>query len=101
MIYRIWYFFFYKFDYEEYEKKNRLLLSTCFSSVYYCLYLNFLVSLKISYFLKSLKTLSNKNLFLNYLGTAIHSNIFNNVLVKNYAETVTLINLSNISVDEI
>lgn len=40
-IYKIWYFFLYKFDYAQYNNQNKSLTSACFNSIYYTIYANF------------------------------------------------------------
>jgi len=98
VIYKIWYFFLYKFDYEKYENKNRVITSICFNSAYYGLYLNFFILLKTINLLSRIKLTLNKAFLLNTLRTDIISKTFNKIVIR---DCTNLNNLNNINIDEI
>lgn len=107
IIYKIWYFFLYKFDYEKYENKNRIITSICFNSVYYGIYLNFFILFKTSNLLNKIKKTLNCFFLFNTHNTNkidISNKDFNNIIFKNYIIVVssrTLNDLDDIVIDEI
>jgi hypothetical protein len=100
MIYRIWYFFLYKFDYVEYNNKSKLLTNFCFNSVYYAIYLNFFLLVKSSLFIENIKYLLNKNLILQFTKSTLNINSIKWVLNNSY--NINLVNdINKINIDEI
>lgn len=102
VIYKIWYFFLYKFDYEKYENKNRVITSICFSSAYYSLYLNFFILFKALNLLNKIKLTLNKAFLLNIHKTDIACETLNKIILQNYFINLYGLNkLNNIDIDEI
>jgi hypothetical protein len=102
VIYKIWYFFLYKFDYEKYENKNRVITSICFSSAYYSLYLNFFILFKALNLLNKIKLTLNKAFLLNIHKTDIARETLNKIILQNYFINLYGLNkLNNIDIDEI
>ena len=60
IIYKIWYFFLYKFDYVNYNSRHKNLISSSFSSAYYTLYVNFFIMTKISLVFERVKNIISK-----------------------------------------
>jgi hypothetical protein len=100
MIYKIWYFFLYKFDYVEYNNKSKLLTNFCFNSVYYAIYLNFFLLVKSSLFIENIKYLLNKNLILQFTKSSLNINSIKGILNNSY--NINLANdINKINIDEI
>lgn len=60
IIYKIWYFFLYKFDYADYNNKQKALINNSFNFTYYSLYINFFILLKINMAFEKTKIIINK-----------------------------------------
>lgn len=60
IIYKIWYFFIYKFDYINYETKLRSLNLNTFSSSYYTLYSNIIPTVFLSKVINSFKDITKE-----------------------------------------
>lgn len=60
IIYKIWYFFLYKFDYADYNNKHKDLINNSFNFIYYSLYINFFILLKINMAFEKTKIIINK-----------------------------------------
>ena len=65
IIYKIWYFFLYKFDYADYNNKHKVLVNNSFNFVYYSLYVNFFILSKINMVFEKTKIIINKMQLLN------------------------------------
>lgn len=65
IIYKIWYFFLYKFDYVEYNSKHKNLTNSSFGYVYYALYVNFFIATKINFISEKAKSVISKVQTLN------------------------------------
>lgn len=89
IIYKIWYFFLYKFDYVEYNSKHKNLTTSAFSSVYYVLYANFFIAAKVSFMFEKAKSVVGKVQTLNQSKSLLVGSLLNGVLNSN------LIGLSN------
>lgn len=86
IIYKIWYFFLYKFDYADYNNKHKNLINSSFNFTYYALYINFFISTKIVFMLERITGLANKtqtldqsknSLIVNSLNGFLNSNVVN------------------------
>jgi len=82
IIYKIWYFFLYKFDYIDYNNKQKSLINTSFSFVYYTIYLNFLTSVKINLISEKVKSLLFKTQTLNQSKIFLTGNTLNSFIVS-------------------
>jgi hypothetical protein len=60
IIYKIWYFFVFKFDYSNYETKNKNLNTNSFNSTYSVFYSNLLSFFKKTFILTQSVGLTNK-----------------------------------------
>ena len=65
IIYKIWYFFLYKFDYVDYNNKHQALINNSFNFIYYTLYINFFILTKINMAFEKTKNVINKIQLLN------------------------------------
>jgi len=83
MIYKIWYFFLYKFDYVEYNRKNKSLTSACFSSIYYISYINFFLMAKVNIAFEKAERLITKAQTLNQTKEILNTTLLNNYLNSN------------------
>jgi len=103
IIYRIWYFFLYKFDYLEYSAKNKLLTHVYFNKVYNCLLSTVLSTLKFLTAINIFASILNRNLLLNRFEEFVSGNIFNGVLLeKSHPLNDTLLSkLNNLDINEI
>ena len=103
IIYRIWYFFLYKFDYLEYSAKNKLLTRTYFSRVYSSLLSGILATLKILTTFSTFDAILNRNFLLSTFTRSISENIFRAALFeKGYPlDDNLLIKLNNLDINEI
>lgn len=91
IIYKIWYFFIYKFDYESYNMKNKQIISSGFSSFYNYSFLNILNSFQLV-----LVNLKLNNLFLNNnTSNKINNFLFSTTIINNIKK------LNSIRIDEI
>jgi hypothetical protein len=99
IIYKIWYFFLYKFDYVDYNNKHKSLTSSSFNFTYYTLYINFFVSTKVGFILEKIAGLANKTKILDQSKNSLTVNSIDNFLNSN------VINLSKkfqeLNIDEI
>ena len=93
IIYKIWYFFLYKFDYADYNNKHKNLTNSSFNFAYYTLYVNFFISTKIGFIVERIASLANKiqildqskySLITNALNSFLNSNVVN--LSKKFQE---------------
>jgi hypothetical protein len=101
IIYKIWYFFLYKFDYSEYENKNKKLIQSNFSETYSLSYLktySFILKNKV---VNELENILNKNLFLNFTVDKINSNYINGFFSKSQIDNKLITNLNSLNIDEI
>jgi hypothetical protein len=103
IIYKIWYFFLYKFDYSEYSAKNKLLTRTYFSRVYNCLLSSIFSTLKFLATVSVFDSILNRNFLLNSFERLIPENLFKAALLeKSYALDGDLLKkLNNLNIDEI
>lgn len=102
IIYRIWYFFVYKFDYEDYYNKNKKMTELYFSGLYYNLYINFLIWLKINATLNKANTLLNKFYIFSTISENFINSKINSLVINNYSLNESLIaNLNEINIDEV
>jgi len=103
IIYKIWYFFLYKFDYLEYSAKNKLLARTYFSKVYNCLLSSVLSTLKFLAAISIFDSILNRNLLLNSFEKFVSGNVFRAVLLeKSYPLNDGLLSrLNNLDINEI
>jgi hypothetical protein len=103
IIYRIWYFFLYKFDYFEYSAKNKLLARTYFSKVYNCLLSGISSMLKILVALSIFDSILNRNFLLNSFTESISEDIFRLALFgKSHTfDDSLLIKLNSLDINEI
>jgi len=99
IIYKIWYFFLYKFDYADYNNKDKNLINSSFSSVYFNLYVNFFIPMKINFIFEKMKSMINKTQTLDQSKSLLINKSLNNILNSN------LIGLSKrfqeVNIDEI
>nr|ALG41039.1 ORF2 [Acanthamoeba polyphaga] len=99
IIYKIWYFFLYKFDYADYNNKHKNLINSSFSSVYFNLYVNFFIPMKINFIFEKMKSMINKTQTLDQSKSLLINKSLNNILNSN------LIGLSKrfqeVNIDEI
>ncbi len=103
IIYRIWYFFLYKFDYLEYNAKNKLLTRTYFSSVYNCLLSGILSTLKILATFSVFGSILNRNFLLNSFTNSTSEDILRIALFGKGClfDDTLLIKLNNLDINEI
>lgn len=80
IIYKIWYFFLYKFDYVDYNNKQKSLVNTSFSFIYYTLYVNFFIVIKINQVFDKTKSLMAKAQTLNQFKSNLTTNTLNSFL---------------------
>lgn len=91
IIYKIWYFFIYKFDYESYNMKNKQIISSGFSAFYNYSFLNILNSFQLV-----LVNLKLNNLLLNNnISKKINNFLFSTTIINNIKK------LNSIKIDEI
>lgn len=99
IIYKIWYFFIYKFDYKDYKNKNSSLLCSCYDSIYNVSFVNFLIVLKISSILEEVSRIASGNLvYLSSLstykalslGNLFTDRLFHCLLIDNIVDTIEL-----------
>lgn len=101
IIYKIWYFFLYKFDYSEYENRNKKLIQSNFSETYSLSYFktySFILKNKV---VSELENVLNKNLFLNFTVDKINSNYINSFFSKSQIDNKLIANLNSLNIDEI
>lgn len=103
IIYRIWYFFLYKFDYLEYSAKNKLLKRTYFSKVYNYLLSGVLSTLKFLVAYGIFDSILNRNLLLGGFEKSVSENVFKSALFeKSYPLDSSLLSkLNNLDINEI
>ncbi len=82
IIYKIWYFFLYKFDYIDYNNKHKALINNSFSFAYYALYINFFVLTKINMAFEKTKIIINKMQLLDQTKGFLISTQLNNALAE-------------------
>lgn len=100
IIYKIWYFFLYKFDYVEYSNKNKSLTNASFGSLYFVLYANFFLLVKSKLMVEKATTILNKSFLLQNSLNSIHNSYLSNSLLQ--AQVSPLIKeVKNLSIDEI
>jgi len=83
IIYKIWYFFLYKFDYADYNNKHKNLTSSSFNFAYYTLYINFFISTKIGIVSEKVADLTNKARVLDQSKNSLIGNSLNGFLNSN------------------
>jgi len=83
IIYKIWYFFLYKFDYVDYNNKHKNLTNSSFNLTYYTLYINFFISTKIGFILDKIAGLANKIKILDQSKNSLTANSIDNFLNSN------------------
>lgn len=101
IIYKIWYFFLYKFDYEEYHNRNKYTSANGFNAVYYVVYLNLVISAKINSFFSKIDLLLNKSFFLNLSISFLNDHNLTNYLTVDTRLVNVSEKLKNINIDEI
>lgn len=94
IIYKIWYFFVFKFDYSKYELKNKTLNHNSFNSTYSIFYNNLLSFLKKSFSFIGLFKLTKKLESFKYVNKNIYSSRINYL-------TSTLSQITNTDIDAI
>lgn len=94
IIYKIWYFFVFKFDYSKYESKSKSLSYSSFNSTYSIFYNNFFVFLKKTSSLIKFFILGKKLDEVNYINTNLNS-------VNLASLTVALNQINNVDIDAI
>lgn len=102
MIYKILYFFIYKFNYRDYKNTNTKILDSCFNSIYYANYIGFLTIYKTLNLINNLfVSLLNKTL----LCQTITNSAKEIVLEKHFGnKLISILNvekLNKIVIDEI
>ncbi len=80
IIYKIWYFFLYKFNYADYNNKHKSLVNTSFSFIYYTLYIKFFISVKINLVFEKARNLVSKTQTLNQSKSNLTTNLLNSFL---------------------
>lgn len=99
IIYKIWYFFLYKFDYADYNNKHKNLTNSSFNIAYYTLYINFFISTKIGFIFEKMNNMVSKSQILDQSKSLLIANSLNGFLNSN------VINLSRkfqeLNIDEI
>lgn len=98
-IYKIWYFFLYKFDYVQYNNQNKSLTNTCFNFIYYTIYANFFLITKINFVFERAKNLTNKIQILDKSKNVLSSTLLNNFLNSNTFELIK--KSKEVNIDEI
>lgn len=98
IIYNIWYFFLYKFDYTDYDNKHKGFVTNSFSFIYYTLYANFSILTKINTAFKKTKDVVNKIQFLNKSKDLLVNTQLNNLLQLN---ATTFKKFQELNIDEI
>lgn len=83
IIYKIWYFFLYKFDYADYNNKHKNLVNSSFSSAYFTLYINFFIPTKIGFIFEKMRNIINKTKTLDQSKNLLVTNSLNNFLNSN------------------
>ncbi len=101
IIYKIWYFFLYKFDYSQYEDKNRKLIQANFGGIYSLLYLNILHNLLKENITNKLNGVLRRNSILNYINNFGNNNQLNFFFKSRVNSNNLLVNLNSIVIDEI
>jgi hypothetical protein len=102
MIYKIWYFFLYKFDYNDYNNKNKKITELCFNAIYYNLYINFFIWLKVNSTINKVKGLLNKSYTFSSINNSLINSKINALVLDNFVLNENLItSLNNIDIDEI
>lgn len=102
IIYKIWYFFLFHFDYLEYYNKNQQLNNTTFNSIYINLYSKFIIILKSIVLLNSFNWVLNKNFVLSFYTEAVNFNLFDFFIFNLFINvTKQLQKLNNLIIDEI
>lgn len=99
IIYKIWYFFLYKFDYVDYNNKHKSLVNTSFSFIYYTLYVNFFILTKINFIFEKTKGIINKTQILNQSQRLLMISSLNNFLNSNSTDFVK--KFQELNIDEI
>lgn len=77
IIYKIWYFFLYHFDYVEYYNQNKKLNITSFNTIFFNLYGNLILSLKSISIFNNIELSLNKCLVLENFLNVINKNKIN------------------------
>lgn len=101
IIYRIWYFFLFKFDYIEYHNKNQTIAANSFNAVYSVVYLNILISNKISFFISSVSSLLSGSFTANLIDNNLNKYNLDSYLVSGVQLTGVYNKLKSINIDEI
>jgi len=101
IIYKIWYFFLYKFDYSEYENRNKKLIQSNFSETYSLSYVKIYSFILKNKVVNELENILNKNLFLNFTVDKINSNYINSFFSKSQIDNKLVANLNSLNIDEI
>jgi hypothetical protein len=102
IIYKIWYFFLYKFDYLEYENKNKKLVQVNFAETYSLLYFNVYTPIFKTKISDKIEALLNKNLILNFSNNLMLENHTQNFIKGHIINNNLLLkNLEDFNIDEI
>ena len=99
IIYKIWYFFLYKFDYVDYNNKHKNLTNSSFNLTYYTLYINFFISTKIGFILDKIAGLANKIKILDQSKNSLTANSIDNFLNSNVIDLSK--KFQDLNIDEI
>jgi len=101
IIYKIWYFFLYKFDYLDYENKNKKLVQANFAETYSLSYFNIYTDILKAKISNKIDALLNKNLILNFSNNLIQQNHTENFIKDRSINNNLLNNLKKFNIDEI
>jgi hypothetical protein len=101
IIYKIWYFFLYKFDYLDYENKNKKLIQVNFAETYSLSYFSIYLTVLRTKIFNKVEALLNKNLILNFSNNLTQETYMQNFIIGNSFNNNLLNNLNNLNIDEI
>lgn len=100
MIYKIWYFFLYKFDYIEYNNMSKSLTNVCFGSLYFIIYANFFLFMRSASMVEKAVSVLNKSFLLQNSLNSIYSSRLNNILLQTQISPL-IKEVNEINIDEI
>jgi hypothetical protein len=91
----------YKFDYVEYENRNKKLIQSNFSGTYNLLYLNLLSIILKTKIINNTDGILNKFFILNFTSNFINNNLISKSLKKFIINDSLINNINNLNIDEI
>lgn len=100
IIYKIWYFFLYKFDYVEYNNNNKSLTNVCFNSLYFILYANFFLLSKSTLVVEKAVSLLNKNFLLQNSLSSVYNSCLNKIMLQTQVSPL-IKEVRDLNIDEI